>query len=383
MGGTLRGDTFSRFTNKVAVPKTPSTLTTSIADPARGICECICVKCSTKLRFGAAGARRNVGARYVDNGKEILGIFSTLLLSAIFIILGHAEVFPEVEWGTERIVVLTFDDAVKSHRTFVGPFLKKLGFGATFFVTQCWMNDSENFMTWKEIAEIHEMGFEIGNHSWTHADFSQPSNASRLSEELKQVETELERVGVTRPISFAHCGNSFGPEAIDALKKQGYLLARRGMQPEVAYGQIQIGPTFDPLKHHPLLIPTSGDAYPGWTLEHFRRVVDRAGNGQIVVLQFHWVPDLQHPWVNTSPELFKRLMNYLKERKFRVVALRDIEPLLPKTPPADPLLRARYPPVKGASVINCWWTSCSSFAWYSLRLNLRPAVPSSRKAHQP
>jgi hypothetical protein len=34
----------------------------------------------------------------------------------------------------------------------------------------------------------------------------------------------------------------------------------------------------------------------------------------------------------------------------------------------------------GASVINCWWTSCNSFAWYSLRLNLRPPVPSSRKS---
>jgi len=33
----------------------------------------------------------------------------------------------------EKVVVLTFDDAVKSHRTFVAPLLKELGFGATFF----------------------------------------------------------------------------------------------------------------------------------------------------------------------------------------------------------------------------------------------------------
>ena len=96
-----------------------------------------------------------MGAKYVDKRKEILGTFSTLLLSAIIItILGYVEVFPEAERETERIVVLTFDDAVKSHRTFVAPLLKKFGFEATFFVTQCWMNDSENFMTWKEIAEI-------------------------------------------------------------------------------------------------------------------------------------------------------------------------------------------------------------------------------------
>lgn len=63
----------------------------------------------------------------------------------------------------EKFVVLTFDDAVKSHRTFVAPLLKELGFGATFFVCYEWMDDTVNFMSWQDIAEIHEMGFEIGN----------------------------------------------------------------------------------------------------------------------------------------------------------------------------------------------------------------------------
>src|SRR5438093_5351347 len=88
----------------------------------------------------------------------------------------------------DKLVVLTFDDAVKSHRTFVAPLLKELGFQATFFVTHCWMEDRENFMTWPEIAEIHKMGFEIGNHSWTHANFATPQNATRLPPDLWQLE---------------------------------------------------------------------------------------------------------------------------------------------------------------------------------------------------
>src|SRR6266404_7601213 len=64
----------------------------------------------------------------------------------------------------EKVVVLTFDDAVKSHRTVVAPLLKELGFGATYFISHAWMTtDPKNFLTWREIAEIHEMGFEIGN----------------------------------------------------------------------------------------------------------------------------------------------------------------------------------------------------------------------------
>ncbi len=246
-----------------------------------------------------------------------------------------------------RIVVLTFDDAVKSHRTLVAPFLKQMGFGATFFITQEWMDDSANFLTWQEVAEIHQMGFEIGNHSWTHADFSTPQNAAKLPIEAGLVEKELSKVGVPQPVSFAYCGNSFGPEALAELDKLGFRFARRGMQPEVVYGRIEVGPVFVPLKHHRLLIPTTGDAYPSWNLEHFRKLIDQAKEGRIVVLQFHGVPDLKHPWVNTPPERFREYMGYLKQQGVQVIALRDVEKYFSfKISPEDPLLRARFPELK-------------------------------------
>jgi peptidoglycan/xylan/chitin deacetylase (PgdA/CDA1 family) len=92
----------------------------------------------------------------------------------------HAETSPTTSVTLpipDKTVVLTFDDAVKSHRTFVAPLLKEAGFRATFFVCHRWMDDAKNFMTWQEIADLHQMGFEIGNHSWTHADFSSPRSA--------------------------------------------------------------------------------------------------------------------------------------------------------------------------------------------------------------
>lgn len=241
----------------------------------------------------------------------------------------------------DKVVVLTFDDAVKSHRTLVAPLLKELGFGATFFVTHRWMADAANFMNWEEIAEIHRMGFEIGNHSWTHGNFSSPKEAARLPAELALVESELQKVMVPKPTSFAYSGNSFGPEAVEQLKVLGFAFARRGMQPEVPYGKIEAGPLYDPSKHHPLLIPTSGDSYPGWTLEHFQKVVNQAGPGKIVVLQFHGVPDPSHPWVNTPPALFREEMSYLKREGFQVIALRDLAQRLPETRPADPLVTFR------------------------------------------
>ncbi|MBI3683773.1 MAG: polysaccharide deacetylase family protein [Acidobacteria bacterium] len=264
--------------------------------------------------------------------------------------LGMAAAF--LQGVPEKTVVLTFDDAVKSHRTFVAPLLAELGFRATFFVTHRWMEDRENFMTWEDIADLHRMGFEIGNHSWTHANFSIPRNAARLAGELALVENELRKVSVPKPSSFAWCGNFFGPEAIEIVTASGFKLARRGGAPEVEYGKVVVGPALDVKRHHPLLIPTTGDAYPDWTFEHFQKVAAQARDGRIVVLQFHGVPDKAHPWVHTPPEMFKRYMQYLKENGYRTLALRDLEAFYDwRQLPRDPLLQARHRAPKGKLVL--------------------------------
>ncbi len=264
------------------------------------------------------------------------------ILCLVHLVLLSMALFSCQSTQRAKTVVLTFDDAVKSHRTFVTPLLKEYGFGATFFVTHRWMEDSVNFMSWQEIAEIHEMGFEIGNHSWSHIDFAAPKSAARMEGELGLVNLFLERNGVPKPVSFAWCGNGFGPEALDRLEAMGYKFARRGMQPEVAYGQVEPGPLYEPEKHHPLLIPSAGDAYPQWTLDHFKKVVDRAEEGKIVVLQFHGVPDEAHPWVNTSTDLFKRCMKYLANNDFQVIAMKDLEKYQTESVPDDPLITQRY-----------------------------------------
>lgn len=239
--------------------------------------------------------------------------------------------------------VLTFDDAVRSHRHFVAPYLADLGFGATFFVTHRWMDDRENFMSWDEIAEIAEMGFEIGNHSWSHANFAVPKHAARLEGELALVENELARVGVDRPVSFAWCGNRFGPEGVKKLRSLGYRLARRGLTPDLPEDHSpEAGAAYDPVRHDRLLIPTTGNSVPGTRPEHFRRILDRAEDG-IVVLQFHGVPDIAHPWVHTSEARFRECMDELKDRGFRVLALRDLLDLVQQPEPGDPNVSNRNP----------------------------------------
>ncbi|MDZ4859839.1 MAG: polysaccharide deacetylase family protein [Candidatus Hydrogenedentes bacterium] len=268
------------------------------------------------------------------------GLFTILMMSAGLLLPALA-----LEPVPDKSVVLTFDDSVKSHRTFVGPLLKEYGFGATFFVTALWMSDTENFMTWQEIAELHQMGFEIGNHSWSHSNFGNPKYAAQLEGQLLLVEQELEKVGVPKPVSFAWCGNFFGVEGFGVLRDWGFQFARRGMQPEVPYAALAPGPLYDPAKYHPLLLPSAGDAYPNWTLENFRAAVDPARDGKIAIVQFHGVPDIAHPWVHTPPDRFREYMDYLKANKFNVVAIRDLARYVDTSqPPNDAMSMVHYAP---------------------------------------
>jgi len=243
-----------------------------------------------------------------------------------------------------RLVVLTFDDACRSDLEHVAPLLKDRGFGATFFVTQAYMDGSDHYVSWGQIAELHRLGFEIGNHSWSHVPFHTAEGAALLDQELGRVEAALAEVGVPRPVSFSWPGNHFGPEAVGVLRERGYLWARRGPMPDVpAPRPVGIGPLYQPSLHDPLLVPTSGLATPQWDLDDFRDVVDRAGPGKIAVLQFHGVPDVAHPSCSTTPRMFEEFVDHLEAAAFTVIGMRDLARYIdPKPRPDDPMAQLRF-----------------------------------------
>src|SRR5262245_14737930 len=88
----------------------------------------------------------------------------------------------------EKLVVLTFDDSVKSHHSVVRPILKKYGFGATFFITEGFdfPTNKTDYMTWDEIKELHDDGFEIGNHTRDHLVVKK-DNVDKLAEQLRAI----------------------------------------------------------------------------------------------------------------------------------------------------------------------------------------------------
>ncbi len=244
-----------------------------------------------------------------------------------------------------KTVVLTFDDAVRNHLTFVAPLLERLGFSATFFVTAHWMADQEHYLSFEEVAELHRRGFEIGNHTWSHGGYHRPEAARHLADDTARVDYQLGFFGVPRPTSFAWPGDVFGPESLVELRRLGYRFARRGRSPKAPPAGNHSGPLYDPRRNDPLLVPSTLIVKAGSTLSDFAAAASRAIRGRAVIFQFHGVPDPANPDVSTDPEDFRRFMTYLKEHGYRGIALRDLEPYVDRTHlPRDPLARVRWPP---------------------------------------
>lgn len=224
----------------------------------------------------------------------------------------------------DKLVVLTFDDASRSHVEVAAPLLKKHGFGATFFVTEGFdfPTNKRDYMTWDEIAQLHRDGFEIGNHTRDHKPPS-AKNPKETVEQIEAISAQCLAHDIPRPLTFAYPGNALDRDVLSILQGQGIKFARRGGAPEHRYEKGR-GFAYEPGLDHPLLIPSAGDARPDWTLDDFKRAVSQAKGGKIAVVQLHGVPDTAHSWVNTPTPLFESYVKYLADNGYQVIALRDI-----------------------------------------------------------
>jgi len=240
--------------------------------------------------------------------------FCTICAAILVLLLLYLPVNGQIIKQTipDKTVVLTFDDGVASHYGHVAPLLKERGFGATFFVCEFPPNfaDSTLYMNWRQMQQLDKMGFEVANHTHKHAPVGKLPEED-ITRELSYIENKFDSLEMTSPISFAYPGYSMSPTVLQVLDQKGYLLARAGGSRP-----------YNPLKDHPYLLPSwATDSGNEATI---MEALQQAKNGQIVILTIHGVPDLEHPWVNTPPEMFQRYLDYLTENHFRVLSLKQL-----------------------------------------------------------
>ncbi|MFT2010441.1 polysaccharide deacetylase family protein [Pontibacter sp. 13R65] len=250
--------------------------------------------------------------------KKPFRYFYTLWVAATILTLCSCTTSTQVmrKQVPNKLVVLTFDDASASHATYVAPLLKKYGFGGTFFICEFPpdFEDKTKYMSWEQIQQLHQMGFEIASHTRSHTHIAKMAK-EKQAEELQYIEDKCRELGIPKPTTFAYPGYSTHPSALETLQERGYLFARAG-------GSRPYNPTTD----HPYLIPSYSTT--GNTPTDKARVmgaIREAKGGKIVVFTIHGVPDVAHDWVTTPPELFEEYLQYLKDNNYKVVALRDLQ----------------------------------------------------------
>jgi peptidoglycan/xylan/chitin deacetylase (PgdA/CDA1 family) len=129
-----------------------------------------------------------------------------------------------------KTVVLTFDDGWRSFKEFAYPILKELGFPATLFIYTDFIG-ARIAMSWPELKELAQEGFDIQAHSKTHEDMrrkpteSDEEYARRMQTELVQPLTIFQqRVGQS-PKILAYPYGSHDDEVVKRVREAGYQAA--------------------------------------------------------------------------------------------------------------------------------------------------------------
>lgn len=230
------------------------------------------------------------------------------------------------EIPSQKLCVLTFDDAMKSQYETALPILKELGFHATFFIAEKeaspmgpGFEDKSVYMTWEQIREIAEAGFEIGNHSWHHIFGSQNMGHDFNVNEIRKMEEELEAHGIKKPISYAYPSGISNEEVVAVARECGYKWAR-GNEEKGENDGYRGMTYYDPHVDSPLAIANFGDP-DFYTEELLLQRLEDCPDGMIFGLTYHDVSE--EKWPGSCP--FKRQMEILKEQGVKVISIADLE----------------------------------------------------------
>ena len=90
-------------------------------------------------------------------------------------------------------VSITFDDAYASVFEEAYPRLRKRGWSATLFVnSEAIDRGFRNFMSWEQVRQLATDGFEIGNHSHTHAHLVRRLDGENEAGWRRRVEADID-----------------------------------------------------------------------------------------------------------------------------------------------------------------------------------------------
>jgi peptidoglycan/xylan/chitin deacetylase (PgdA/CDA1 family) len=132
---------------------------------------------------------------------------------------------------SRKLVILGFDDSLKSQYALAKPILDKYGFKGTFFTVCNYVGkDNSSNMNWTQIKVLQKEGHDIESHTMNHKQLTKLSNAN-LEYEVGQSKQCLADHGMNATIfAYPFSAGSDKPKVVDVVAKY-YRLARTGGDP--------------------------------------------------------------------------------------------------------------------------------------------------------
>ncbi len=117
----------------------------------------------------------------------------------------------------DRVISVTFDASWGGDKTLaILDLLDEYDAKATFFLVGIWVDKYPEL-----VKEIAERGHEIGNHSASHAHFTQISE-SKIREELALCNDKIEALTGTRPTLFRPPYGDYNSKVITVVRDAGF-----------------------------------------------------------------------------------------------------------------------------------------------------------------
>lgn len=134
-----------------------------------------------------------------------------------------------------RSVVITFDDGYQDARVLAAPTLARLGLPATLFLVstrvgegKVWEGEGElaqrPLVSWEDVEELRENGFEIGAHTRTHPVLTE-LRPKKLDAEIAGSRTDLAKRLDAPPTAFAYPYGKWNLAAAEAARRAGFSSA--------------------------------------------------------------------------------------------------------------------------------------------------------------
>lgn len=128
----------------------------------------------------------------------------------------------------KKPIVITFDDGWLGQYTDALPILVKYKIPATFYIIDA-MLGKDNYMTLKQVKDLHDLGFEIGGHTVHHPRLTLIT-LEQAHNEIAGNKLYLETMLQDKIYSFCYPYGNFNLDIENELKNNGYESARTSIK---------------------------------------------------------------------------------------------------------------------------------------------------------